>query len=186
MIDIIQFSGEQFNLGFRRIFPFKQFTIVEGGTDEKNSGAVERKSTDILLTPEKDRNKRYIAQQDSGLNHILCKNAAKNHVAIGFSFSAFLNAKERSRALAQMMQNVRLCRKYKLKMILASFAKNKWEMRAPFDLYAFAQIIGMTPKEAKTALNFQRKQRDIKIYRERADFLKLRDHPTAQIYALAK
>ncbi|MEK6903344.1 MAG: RNase P subunit p30 family protein [Nanoarchaeota archaeon] len=165
MIDIVQFSGDQFNLGFRKIFPFKQFNIIEGGTDEKNSAAVERKSTDILLTPEKDRNKRYFTQQDSGLNHILCRSAAKNRVAIGFSFAAFLNAKERSKVLAQMMQNVRLCQKYKIRMVVGSFAKNKWEMRMPLDLCAFAQILGMTPKEAKAALNFQRKQKDIKIYK---------------------
>ena len=163
MIDIIKFTGEQHKLGFTRIIQIKQFRVVEGGSDEINRKTVENKQVDILLAPEKNREKIYMHQRDAGLNQVLCKLAKKNKVAIGFSFSELLNVKNKILTLGQMMQNIRLCRKYKVKIIVASFAKNKWEMRHAQDLLAFAKVLGMTAKEAKAALNFQKKQREIKI-----------------------
>ena len=61
------------------------------------------------------------------------------------------------------MQNVRLCRKYKVRMVLASFAHDPWEMRSAYDLLAFGQVLGMTPKEATVALNFTKKRQAIKV-----------------------
>jgi len=166
MIDIIQSQQKTENLGFKKVLQRKQFHILEGGSDEQNRKAVEDKQVDILLAPEQKREKRHMHQRDSGLNQVLCKLAQKNKVAIGFSFSELLNAKDKASNLGKMMQNVRLCRKYKVKMVVVSFAKNKWEMRHASDLGAFAQVIGMTPKEAKAALNFQKKQREIKVIKE--------------------
>lgn len=163
MIDIIQFAGETEHLGFKRIIQQKQLRIMEGGPEEKNRKAVESKQTDILLSPEKDRTKKYFTQYDSGLNEVLCRAAQKNKVAIGFSFSSLLNAKNKILVLGQMMQNVRLCQKYKVRMVVASFAQNKWEMRSVFDLLSFARVLGMVPKEAKAAFNFQRKRKEMKV-----------------------
>tara|TARA_Y100000310_G_scaffold335338_2_gene417121 strand:- start:36317 stop:36826 length:510 start_codon:yes stop_codon:yes gene_type:complete len=163
MIDIVQFSGESFPLGFTKVLLTKQLHIIEGGSDAVNRRAVENKQVDILLSPEKGRSKKYLHQRDAGLNQILCKLAKKNKIAIGFSFSSLLHAKDLSWTLGQMLQNIRLCRKFKVKMIIASFAKNKWEMRAASDLLAFATILGLTPKEAKASLNFQKKTRDLKV-----------------------
>jgi ribonuclease P/MRP protein subunit RPP1 len=163
MIDLIQFSGELFPLGFKKVLQTKQFHIIEGGSDEINRRAVENKQVDILLSPERGRSKKYLHQRDGGLNQVLCKLAKKNKVAIGFNFSSLLNAKDLYWTLGKMLQNIRLCRKYKVTIVVASFAKNKWEMRAASDLLAFATILGMTPKEAKVSLNFQKKTKDLKV-----------------------
>ena len=163
MIDIIQFSSERFSLGFKKVLQAKQFHLVEGGSDEINRRAVENKQVDIVLSPEKGRSKKYLHQRDSGLNQVLCKLAKKNKVAIGFNFSSLLHSKDLSWTLGKMFQNVRLCRKFKVRMVVASFAKNKWEMRAASDLLAFAIVLGMTPKEAKASLNFQKKTKDFKV-----------------------
>ncbi|RLG00491.1 MAG: hypothetical protein DRN49_02875 [Thaumarchaeota archaeon] len=42
-------------------------------------------------------------------------------------------------------------------MLLATFASSLLEMRAPKDLIAFAQAIGMTPSEAKKSLQIVEK-----------------------------
>ena len=84
---------------------------------------------------------------------MLCKLAKKNNIAIGFSFNEILKSKEKSKLIGRMMQNIKLCRKYKVKMVFASFAKNKFEMRAVKDLLSFCRVLGMTPREAKSALN---------------------------------
>ena len=49
------------------------------------------------------------------------------------------------------MQNIRFCRKFKVPMIVASFAKTPFEMRAPFELKAFFEVLGMTSKESAQA-----------------------------------
>lgn len=158
MIDIVCFEGEKFELGFSKVHHFKDFNIVVGGTDKTNRKAVENKKIDILLSPEKGRKNDFLHSRNSGLNHILCKLAKENDIAIGFSFRDVLNAKnskERSKLIGRMQQNVRFCRKFKTKIVLASFAKNKYEMRNAKDLLAFAQVLGMTPAEAKKALSFK-------------------------------
>ncbi len=81
--------------------------------------------------------------------------AKKNDVAIGFSFNSVLNSSGMLRAqiIGRMQQNISLCRKYKNKTVIASFARNPYEMRAPGDLMAFFVAIGMHQKEAKDGLN---------------------------------
>src|SRR3989344_5713528 len=162
MKDII-FCSVKEKLGFHDLVPAKMFNIVEGISEEKNRKAVENKQVDILLAPERIGKKDRLNQRDSGLNDVLCKFARDNDVAIGFSFSDLLNSKFRAVLLGRMMQNVRLCRKYKVRMVLASFAKDPWEMRTAYDLLAFGQVLGMTPKEATIALNFTKKRQAIKI-----------------------
>ncbi len=162
MIDIIYGQPKE-NLGFHKVINAKIFHIVEGLTEEKNRKAVENKQVDILLAPERAGKKDRLTQRDSGLNHVLCALAKQNDVAIGFSFSDVLNTKYRAVLVGRMMQNVRLCRKYKVRMVLASFAKDPEDMRPANELLAFGQTIGMTPKEATIALNFTKKRQAIKV-----------------------
>lgn len=90
----------------------------------------------------------------SGLNHILCRLAEKNNIALGVSFSQLLNSSppKRPEILGRAMQNIRLARKYKMKIKLASFARNPYEMRACNDLLSLGTVLGMHPSEAKMAL----------------------------------
>jgi ribonuclease P/MRP protein subunit RPP1 len=117
--------------------------VVEGGDVIVNRKAVENKKVDILLSPEKNDKRDFMFSRNSGLNQVLCKLAAKNNVAISFNFSDVLNCsgKERARLLGRMRQNVRLCKKYKVKMIFSSFAKNKYELRSSEFLKVFERVL---------------------------------------------
>ena len=115
--------------------------IIIGGTDNKNRKAVEDKSVDVLLSPEKGRTKDFMKFRNSGLNQVLCKLANKNKVAIGFNFDDVLNSDDRVSLLGKMMQNVKLCRKYKVKMIV--FGKDRSEK----DLKCFGSILGIQASE---------------------------------------
>ncbi|MEK6934700.1 MAG: RNase P subunit p30 family protein [Nanoarchaeota archaeon] len=157
MIDIINFKYTEDNLGFTKFYSFKDFKIGIGGNDNINRKIVENKNYDILLSPEKNRDKDFMHSRDSGLNQVLCKLAKKNDIAIGFNFNDVLISKNKWLILGKMMQNVRLCRKYKVKMIILSGAKNKNELRAAKDLSSFGNVLGMTPGEVKKALNFEKK-----------------------------
>ena len=132
-----------------------QDSIVLGGDDSLNRFIAENKKISIILSPEINRKKDFMHARDSGLNHVLCKLLKNNNIAVGFSFSLILNSNSEKRALflGKMQQNVKLCRKYKVSMKIASFAKNKWELRNLASLEAFGEILGMKDQEAKKALN---------------------------------
>ncbi len=117
--------------------------VVQGGDDKINRAAVENKKVDILLSPEKNDKKDFMFSRRSGLNQVLCKLAAKNNVAIGFDFSYLLNSsgKERAKILGRMRQNYRFCKKYKVKMVFSSFARNKYELRSNDFLRVFERIL---------------------------------------------
>src|SRR3989344_7408011 len=116
MIDMVKVNGEMFDLGSEIKF-FKDLRIVEGGSEEKNRKAVEDKSTDILLSPERNAQNDKLSSRNSGLNQVLCKLAHDNKIAIGFSFSEILKSKERSVLIGRIMQNIKLCRKYKVRIV---------------------------------------------------------------------
>ncbi len=117
--------------------------------------AFERSKPDIVFELEEAQRHDYIHQRASGLNHILCDLAKKNNVAIGFSFSSVLNSSGMLRAqiIGRMQQNISLCRKYKNKAVVASFARNPYEMRSPQDLISFFITLGMHQKEANDGVS---------------------------------
>ena len=158
MIDIVDFDIKEIILGFSRIYIFKDFNIALGGDDKKNRAIVENKEVDIFLSPEKSRKKDFMFYRDSGLNQVLLNLAYKNKIAIGFNFHDVLISDDRKSILGKMMQNVRLCRKYHVSMVIISGATNELETRAPKDLLSFGISLGMVPLEAKTALCFEKKR----------------------------
>ncbi len=118
--------------------------IVIGGNDDINRAALSNSKVNILLHPETNKH--------NGLNQVLCKLAHDNNVAIGISFNKILNEKDRINLLSKIIQNIRLCRKYKVKVIIASFANNIYEMRSAKDLISFMRVLGSTPLDAKNSL----------------------------------
>jgi ribonuclease P/MRP protein subunit RPP1 len=122
---------------------------------EMDRQVLERGSADVLFNAESTQPKDYMHQRGSGLNHVMCGLAQKKNVAVGFSFSAVLDAKasQRSRLIGRIAQNIVLCRKYNVKTVIASFAKDPWKMRSPHDLASFFTVIGMHPAESKKALS---------------------------------
>ncbi len=159
MIDIVNFQGEKFNLGFSKVYHVSEFNIKSGDVRT----LVNNKNLDILVSSEKIIEKDSLHYRNSGLNQVTCKIAKQNKIAIAFSFNDILKNNDKAKLLGRMMLNVKLCRKYKVNMVIASFANNKYEMRSSHDLLSFAQVIGMTALEAKQSLNFKKKEDDIKL-----------------------
>lgn len=176
--DLVLYEGKN-ELGFDSTISVKivdlkklgnSINIVEGRDIDFNRKALENKSVDILLSPEKATYKDSLHHRNSGLDQVLCALASRNGIAIGFSFNEILNARSRYKTLGRMMQNVRLCRKYKVRMVFATFARNKWELRSKSDLESFAKVLGMTGKEAKESftnidiiLKKEHKKRSVRV-----------------------
>ena len=116
--------------------------------------AIEKSKANVVFDLETIATKDLMHHRNSGLNQILCKLANKNNVMIGFSFSTILNEERmiRSQILGRLMQNIRLCRKYKVKTVIASFAEKPYDLRSCYDLKSVFISLGMHPEEAKDSL----------------------------------
>ncbi|MFH1637540.1 MAG: RNase P subunit p30 family protein [Candidatus Woesearchaeota archaeon] len=160
--DFLMFEGDVKQFGFdekikvrltslKAVRPSKELVIVQGM--ENNRSIVENRHVDILLDPDKFCRKDKLHHRSSGLDDVICKFAKRKNIAVGFSFSSFLYVEDISVKLGRLMQNIRFCRKFKVKMVIGSFASNSQELRGMEDMAAFFRVAGMTPKEVKDAFN---------------------------------
>ncbi len=129
-----------------------RIVIVKGRDDSFNRKILENKKVNILLSPENGYKKDKLKQRDSGLNHILCRIARDNSIAIGIDFQEILNKRDEGKKqlaghLARIMQNIKLCRKSKVKIILMNTAG-----RDNHGLRALLATLGMPTGMAKAAV----------------------------------
>ena len=119
----------------------KNLIFVKGST--KNRFFIEKKKADVLFSLERENREDFMHHRASGLNHVLCELANKNKVVVGFSFNALLkNKKKLYKILGRMMQNIRLCRKFKVKTLIGSFAERPFEMRGAGDIAGLFGLMG--------------------------------------------
>lgn len=116
-------------------------TVYRALSEEMLRFALERTDVDIVLGMEGIHYKDHTHYPRGGLDQITSKIAAAKGKTIGFSFADILRSKDRGRLLGRMMLNIRLCKKYNVKMVFSSFASSKSEMRSTKDLEAFWRIL---------------------------------------------
>ena len=126
-------------------------TFLQSG--EKDQQIVENNPPNAAYGFEAKSEKDYLHQRASALNNTICTFAQKNNVIIIFSFNQIIkNFKiKRAQIIGRIKQNIKLCRKHKVKTAIASFATTPNEMRASKDMQALFQIIGMHPTETQKA-----------------------------------
>ena len=122
--------------------------LARGGDLKLNRMACETPEVDILTHPEYERT-------DSGLNHILVKEAAKNNVAIEINFREILitGKGSRSRILSNIENNINIAKKYHAPIILCSGAISHFELRSPECLISMANQLGLELNEAKDSIS---------------------------------
>ncbi len=145
-----------FKTDIKNIQKFKRFgfTVIEA--TDKSRHIIEKCKPNLIYNLELIGKKDFIHHRNSGLNQVLCKLANKNKVIVGINFNNFLKETKLRKdiIIGRIQQNIKLCRKYKVKMLIASFATTPYEMRNPQDLLSFCVVLGMHPKEAKESLSY--------------------------------
>lgn len=126
----------------------------------ENREALEQKEVDSLFGLEDNPRQDSMHYRYSSLNQVLAHIAQENNTLISFPFRMCLLAESERRAvlMGRISQNIRICRKYKAPAALASFAAEPFEMRNPSDLLSFGIVLGMTPGQAKAAINAVRQK----------------------------
>ncbi len=118
----------------------KELIVIKSSKDDKE--IIEKSKAGLIFSFEDSSRKDFIHQKASGLNHILCRSARENNVIIGFSINSILNAQNKNVILGRIKQNVKLCEKFKVKSVIASFATKPYEMRSIHDLISLFKILG--------------------------------------------
>ena len=121
--------------------------IILAKDDNFNRKILENKKVDVIFGLELGKKDR-LKQRDSGLNQVLCKLAKQNNIEIGIDFSQTNKMSDfpLSSYLGRLKQNIMLCKKYKVSMVLINSKGNKQ------DLMAFLLTLGMSTSMAKHAV----------------------------------
>ncbi len=115
---------------------------VVGGDLKVNRAALENIRIDVLSRP-------YLRRYDSGLNHVLAKEAVKNNVAIELCFKDVLKSylSHRSKILSNFRDIYSLYRKFDFPLVLSSRAESVFDIRTTHDFIAFFKQTGLTDAE---------------------------------------
>lgn len=134
---------------------------VVGGDLKVNRATVENVQIDVLSRP-------YLKRYDSGLNHVLAKEAVKNSVAVELCFKDVLRTylSHRSKIISNFKDIYMLYRKFHFPLVLSSRAESVFDIRSTHDFISFFKQTGLTASEvdksflsAKNILEFN-KNRD--------------------------
>ena len=130
----------------------KEIIVWKAGDELRN--VIEKSNVDIIFGLEEMSKVDFLHHRGSGLNHVLAELMRKKKRIVGFSFSSLLrvNGAKRAQFMGRMQQNFRLCKKYKVETLIASFARDPSEMRRASDLGSLFLSLGMEPAMVKKAL----------------------------------
>jgi RNase P/RNase MRP subunit p30 len=117
----------------------KAFIVVKSSDNDK--GLIERSQINMIFGLEENFRKDFIHQRASGLNQVLCKLANKKEVSIGFSLKSILESKNRHEILGRMVQNMILCKKFKVRTAIVSLAQKPLEMRDVHDIASLFRVL---------------------------------------------
>jgi len=126
--------------------------IIEGNSDLINRASLESKKTFMLLSPEKIRKSDSLNSKNSGLNQVLCEIARKNSKIIGINAQDIIDKAgnksdaEKANIIGRIMQNIKLCRKYKCKIIILSCTNHP---ESKEKIKSLSQSLGFSTQQIK-------------------------------------
>ena len=115
---------------------------VVGGDLKVNRAVLENVKIDVLSRP-------YLKRYDSGINHILAKEAAYNNVAIELCFKDILRTylAPRAKVISNFRDIYTLYRKFDFPLILSSRAESVFDIKTVHDFISVFKQTGLTDEE---------------------------------------
>ena len=136
---------------------------VIGGDLKVNRAVLENVKIDVLSRP-------YLKRYDSGLNHILAKEALKNNVAIELCFEDILKSylAPRAKIISNFRDIYTLYRKFDFPLILSSRAESIFDVKTTQDFVSVFKQTGLSDDEivsafktSKDILEFNKNRKDL-------------------------
>ena len=136
-----------------------------GGDLKFNRSVCENRRIDVLSRP-------YYKRKDSGMNHVLAKEAQRNNVAIELCFRDILNnrLKYRARLISSFKEIMMFHRKFKFPLILTTDSKSIYHVRSTRDIAAFFKSVGFSDEEIYNGFYYYPKK-IVDFNKERQDMI---------------
>jgi hypothetical protein len=110
--------------------------VIVRSDPDKDRWIIEKIKPRMILGFEFQDRKDFLHHRNSAINQITAKLMARNNIAYAFPVSDLINAPKWQQPiiLGRMQQNIRLCKKYKVEIAIASFATTPMDMRSLKDM----------------------------------------------------
>lgn len=152
-INILSANSNEIRKAVNRYRDKSNYISCLGGDLKVNRIVCENRRMDVLSRP-------YYKRRDSGMNHVLAKEAARNNVAIELCFRDILNNYLRYRAnvISSFKEILMFHRKFKFPLILTTDSKSIYDIRSKWDMVSFFKSIGFSDKEIYNGFYYYPKQ----------------------------
>jgi RNase P/RNase MRP subunit p30 len=104
--------------------------------------AIESKRIDFIYDIEYNLKRDSMHFRNSGLNHVLCTLMKENNVGYIINIKDIINPKD-TQFIGRVIQNIRLCKKFGVKVELGSFAATPFEMKGANDVKSLMKEFGI-------------------------------------------
>ncbi len=172
------YTEEEYNAGFQRIKEVKEYAEKKGVNtycglllDRSNikkvrvlrkrlkpdltaSSAGERNELDNninLLFELEEQRKDFMKFRNSGLDFVKARIMNEKNILLGISFNLLFHSKQKNRIIGRFMQNIKICRKKKVELLIASFARKKEELRPEKELKSLLFMLKASTEQIKKA-----------------------------------
>ena len=147
------FNHAKVSMGINIMNDKSNYISCLGGDLKINRNVCENYKVDVLSRP-------YYKRRDSGMNHVLAKEAARNNVAIELCFRDILNnyLKYRANVISSFKEILMFHRKFNFPLILTTDSKSVYDVRSTRDIVSFFKSIGFTDKEIYNGFYYYPKQ----------------------------
>ena len=115
------------------------FVIAKAGEDVRN--IIERGKVDFIYGFEESAKRDSINHRNSGMNQVLCKLMNGKNISYLVNLTELIFSKD-PQILGRIMQNIRFCNKFKVKISFGSFASSPLEMKAANDVISLMKVLG--------------------------------------------
>ena len=129
---------------------------IVGGDDEFNRRAIETLKINYLVSPERGIKKDSLKQRDSGLNHVIAKEAVKKNISIVVNLCELskLSKEEKAVRISRIIQNIKVCRRAECVIKIASLAEKKENVVNEVGRKSFGISLGMSSEQSKKCVEF--------------------------------
>jgi ribonuclease P/MRP protein subunit RPP1 len=127
---------------------------IIGSDDEFNRRAIETLKINYLVSPERGIKKDSLKQRDSGLNHVVAKEAKKRNIAIVVNLGELskLSKEEKAIKISRIIQNIKVCRRAGCEIKIASFAPKSENVINEISRKSFGISLGMSSIQARESV----------------------------------
>jgi len=128
----------------KKFFAKADFIAVFGGNVSKNKFAVSSKQVDFLIAP--------CTIEKASIDTAIMRIAKENNVSIVFPFREFAIATEfqQSQLLKHYLLVAKLCKRFMVKLLVFSLAKNERELKTKKELMDLGKAIGFSAEQLES------------------------------------